>query len=193
MAGNPMCKGHKKDGSPCGNRARDGGTVCNSHGGRARQVVAKAQARQLEGALRIALGRLGTASKIIDPLTELQRQAGRMREWMVFLEEQVEESGRLRFGSQWSTEQIDGRVELLTRAQKEFRETLTAIGRLKIDERLAAIEEATATMIFRAVQAGLNAAGVRGPAATEALKVVSKELRMAKAGAGDPNNKATGF
>src|SRR5690242_17555971 len=48
---NRQCTAHKKTGQRCTRFAIEGGTVCPSHGGKARQVRAKAQQRIQEAAL----------------------------------------------------------------------------------------------------------------------------------------------
>lgn len=193
----PKCRGHKKDGSPCTNYPRKGGVVCNSHGGKAPQVQAKAQRRLQEGELRAELERLGALLPITDPFTALMEHAAKVRAWMLFLEERV---SSLRHSSQWDTEQIRGEVELYTRAMKETRETLTDIARLKLDDRLIGVREATANMVLEAMKAGFASAGVTGVAQTNAIAVAGRHLRVIQGGMapGDPGEdgparEATGY
>src|SRR4051794_27262611 len=49
-----QCVAHKKNGDRCKRAANHGMTVCNSHGGRAPQVRAKAQQRILEASDKAA-------------------------------------------------------------------------------------------------------------------------------------------
>ncbi len=44
------CKAHRKNGDQCKHAAMNGGSICQTHGGRARQVVAKAKLRLMENA-----------------------------------------------------------------------------------------------------------------------------------------------
>lgn len=161
------------------------GMPCRSHGGAAPQVKAAAQRNLLAGELRSMLERHGRDMPVTDPLTALQEHAGKVRAWMDFLEERI---SALRHSSQWDTEQIRGEVELFVRAQKEVRETLVDMGRLKIDDRLIAIEEGKIQMLFDALKAGLVAGGVTGPGPTQAaFAAAGKHLRVIKGG------KAAGF
>ena len=89
---------------------------------------------------------------------------------------------RLRYSSDLGTEQLRAEVTLLTGALRESREVLATIAKLNIDERLIAIEEGKAQMVLRALQAGLAAAGVKGPAATTAIQAAGRELRLIKGG-----------
>ena len=58
------------------------------------------------------------------------------------------------------------------------------MARLKLDERLVAVSEATADMLVRAVDAGLAAAGVTGEAREPVRKAIARELRIVSAGGG---------
>ena len=46
--GRRLCTAKRSDGQPCRAPARHGATVCNAHGGRAPQVIHKAQSRVFE-------------------------------------------------------------------------------------------------------------------------------------------------
>lgn len=73
---NPQCSGHRADGGQCKRHARNGGTVCDSHGGRAPQVARKA-------AVRAEVMAWGLDQPTVDPgLTLLQlvsMASGRLR------------------------------------------------------------------------------------------------------------------
>jgi hypothetical protein len=73
---NPQCSGHRADGEQCKRRARNGGTVCDSHGGRAPQVARKA-------AVRAEVLAWGLDQPTVDPGTTLLQlvsmAAGRLR------------------------------------------------------------------------------------------------------------------
>ena len=58
------------------------------------------------------------------------------------------------------------------------------MAKLKLDERLVAVNEATADMLVRAVDAGLAAAGVTGAARETARKAVAAQMRIVSAGGG---------
>lgn len=190
---NRKCRGtSKKTGEPCGRYAIKGGTVCKSHGGGAPQVRAAAARNLAEGELRALLARrYGRDVPILNPLVELQAQAGRVRAWSEFLEDQI---SQLRHNSQWDTEQVNGIAQLFENSIKELRGYLVDMARLKIDERLAAIDEMTATMVLDAMKAGFASAGVTGVAQSNAIAVTGRQLRLVKGGKGDDEQKTgTGY
>jgi len=59
------CRGHKKDGSPCGSNAIKGATVCRSHGGAARHVREAAERRL--AAMQVPA--LRVVARCLDPRT----------------------------------------------------------------------------------------------------------------------------
>lgn len=79
----PGCAGHVDEGDgairPCLNRPINGGSVCGTHGGRAPQVKAKAEARVNEAKARAAVERLNLRREIHPNdalLEEVYRAAG---------------------------------------------------------------------------------------------------------------------
>lgn len=191
-SGPARCRGTtKRTGTPCKRYPIPGGTVCKMHGGGAPQVRAKAARNLAEGELRQLLARKYNRDvPITNPLQELQAQAGRVRAWSEFLEDQITQ---LRHNSQWDTEQVNGIAQLFEGALKELRTILVDMARLKIDERLAAIDEMTATMVLDAMKAGFAAAGVTGIAQSNAIAVTGRHLRIVKGGQADEPRKATGY
>jgi hypothetical protein len=171
-----------------------GGDVCPAHGGSIGRVKAAAQRNLLAGELRSMLERHGRDVPITDPLSALQEHAGKVRSWFDFLEDRI---SSLRHSSQWDTEQIRGEVELFTRAQETVGKILVDMAKLKIDERLVAIEEGKVQMLFDALKAGLVAGGVTGPGPTQAaFAAAGKRLRLIPGGKADDQGqtrKAAGY
>jgi hypothetical protein len=188
------CKAHKKTGEACGNWALRGADVCRYHGGKAPQVKAAIARNLMQGELRSLLQKHGRDIPITDPLTALQEHAGKVRAWMDFLEDRI---GALRHSSQWDTEQVRGEVQLFTDAQSQVRQTLVDMGKLKIDERLIAIEEGKVAMLWEALKAGLAAGGVTGPGPTQAaFAAAAGKLRVIAGGKADDQGqirKAAGY
>lgn len=190
----------KETGERCRHhRGPDGAPVCRYHGGGAPQVKVAAQRRGVDAELERMATLVGTP--VGNPLTELSRVAGRSRAWMEMLEERVQAlldaqdgdgrcphcgedledaAGSLRYRG-GAGEQIRGEVQLYERAMDRLGRLLADIGRLKIDERLAAITSKQADAVIAALEAGLNAAGVREPAQRTAAKsAASRELRLVR-------------
>lgn len=173
-----------RGGGWCGKYASGGlpGKPCRFHGGAAPQVKAAVAREGAEIEVRKTAAMIMKGSTPIgDPLTALQQLAGEMQAWKDALGEQVDIM-KLGYSSEMGTEQIRAAVQLYERALDRLSSTLTAIGRLNIDERLIAIQAGQKEMILRALQAGLAAAGVTGGAATAALGVAGKQLRVIAGG-----------
>ena len=191
---------NKESGERCRNGHGPGGKVCGKHGGKAAQVKRAATARTTEAELvTLATGLVG--KPVGNPLTELSKLAGRARAWMELLEDRVQalldedhadpehierdergkpvERGiRYRGGA---GEQTRAEVQLYERAMGQLGTLLTAIARLDIDSRLAAITEKQADAVIAALEAGLTAAGVNEPGQrTLAKAAASRELRLVK-------------
>lgn len=178
------CTGHKDvEGGglvPCGQYPRRGAVVCHWHGGAAPQVQ-RAAHQELVRRQIVQAREILDAAPITDPLRALQELAGQVVEWKNALADRVS-LHQLRYESNISTEQIRGEVQLLERAMDRCNTVLATIAKLNIDERLARIDEATAVMVVRAIEAGLASAGVSGPAAVRAREVVRGHLRVLPGG-----------
>jgi hypothetical protein len=151
-------------------------TVCRFHGGAAPQVKAAAQVAKTRREIAQAVNILD-AAPIGDPLRALQELAGQVVEWKDALAARVDLHA-LRYESNISTEQIRGEVILLERAMDRCNTVLATIAKLNIDERLARIDEVTAQMVVKALEAGLASVGVSGPAAVRAREVTRGHLKL---------------
>lgn len=181
----PRCGRKTRSGAPCTQFPVEGTTVCRMHGGTAPQVRAAAArnvvAAKIEGAVKSGKLDLSSAAPVGDPLRELQALAGRAVLWEELIREKVDLE-RLRYASEIGTEQIRGEIQIWMQAMRQVESLLGLIAKLKIDERLIAIEEGKAQMIMRAISAALRSAGVTGPAEAAALKVAGRELRLIQGG-----------
>ena len=178
------CSGHRTNGEPCKAWAMNGSSVCVAHGGKARQVKAKAARVLAERKADKLLAGIGDYEPVTDALGELQRLAGRALRWLDVLEGIVEELQRIRYSSE--TEQIDGRVVVFERAMDRAGKFLADLARLGIDERMAKLSEAQAQLVnevIRGVLADLNLSAELREAARPAI---AQRLRMAAAGERQP-------
>ncbi|WP_329140904.1 hypothetical protein [Streptomyces sp. NBC_00670] len=179
------CTAHKKtkDGSKgprCKAWALKGQTVCRVHGGAAPQNLAAGERRvteqRLEEETRRALARLDVPA-VENPLTALSELAGQVIAWKDALAERVNELRYIRYSDEKGAEQLRSEVALYERAMDRSVTVLGTIGRLRIDERLAAISEQQANIVIGAIEAALAHAGVTGPAASAAKAVAARHLR----------------
>ncbi|MER8030730.1 hypothetical protein ABTZ78_17425 [Streptomyces bauhiniae] len=167
-------------GPRCKAWALRGQTVCRVHGGKAPQALAAGERRvaeqRLEEETRRALAILDVPP-VDNPLTALSQLAGQVVAWKDALAERVNELYRIRFTDDKGSEQLRSEVALYERAMDRCVNVLGTIGRLRIDERLAAISEQQATVVIGAIEAALAHAGVTGQAASAAKAVAARHLR----------------
>lgn len=174
------CTGHSKQtGLPCGQYAIRGATVCYYHGGKAKQVRAKAAERLVEAEMRDALARLNVAP-IDDPLTEMSRLAGQVvafKDQCAAMVNRLE--GDIRYEDVKGSEQLRSEVAVWERAMDRCNTVLGTMARLKIDERLAAISEKQAAIVIAAIDAALDAVDVPRDRRPTARKAAARHLRVA--------------
>ena len=178
--GRPLCEAKKRSGGTCTQAAGWGtdhaGTGrCKLHGG-STPNQAKAAARQAAAEnARQAARRLGF-EPVNDPLTELQSLAGELVAVKDWLRGEVERLEQIRYQGR-SGEQIRGELIAYQTALRDTVAVLAVIGRLRIDERLAAIEEAKAAIVVGAINAAIDYLGATGEQADEARRVASRHLK----------------
>lgn len=171
------CRGHKPDGSPCGQWARRGGLVCNSHGGRAKQVVAKAAERVATEQARAAIRKL-TIEPVDNPLVALGVLAGEIVAVKDHLRGEFQRLERLRFEDAKGGEQIRGELQAYQAALRDTVNVLGVIARLDIDSRLARISERQAEAVIAAIDAALDAADVPRDRRADAKRAAAGHLRL---------------
>lgn len=168
------CTGRSsQSGLPCAAWAVRGATVCVAHGGAAPQVRAAAAAREAESRGRAVLARLNLPP-VDDPLTELAKIAAEAVAWKDAMAGKVSELTELRYKAGEGGEQLRAEVALWERALDRCERFLTAMARLNIDERLAAISEAQAAAVLGAIAV-----------ACDVLRATPEERRLAIAAVQD--------
>lgn len=176
-------KNRDRAGQRCGEWALKGQTVCAAHGGKSSQAlkaaarrIAEAELNEQANKLLVSLG----VEPVANPLTALSEMAGEMLAYKNALAGKVNElneSDELRYQDSKGAEQLRAEVALYERAMDRASSLLTAIAKLNIDERLAAITEKQAEAVLRAIDAALASAGVSGEAASNAKRVAARRLR----------------
>lgn len=152
------CSGRRTDGEPCAAWAINGGTVCSAHGGRAPQVKAKAARNVAERKAEALLAGIADFEPVTDPVSELERLAGRAVRWLEVLEGIVTELHRIRYTTQ--AEQIDGRIVVFERAMDRAGKLLADLARLNLDERAVWIQEAQVALLAGALAEALAEQGL---------------------------------
>jgi hypothetical protein len=154
----PKCGGTNRQGEPCGNppgKGTDhlGSGNCSSHAG---ATPTGRMAALNERAERLLYQR--DALPVTDPLSALQRLAGRAAAWEDIIGDKVNELHSLRYSTEGG-EQLRSEIAVMERAMDRLGKLLVDIAKLNIEGRLATVREATAVMLEQALQAALAASG----------------------------------
>ncbi|MFE3522231.1 hypothetical protein ACFXOD_11655 [Streptomyces sp. NPDC059161] len=149
---------------------------CKLHGGSTPNQKTSAARQRAEAEARAVLAELGVAP-VDDPLKQLLALAGQVLAWQRATAELVNRLESVRYQSDGGSEQIRAEVLLYERAMDRAVAVLTAIARLNIEERLAAVAGRQVDAVVGAVEAALASAGVRGEDAIQAKRVAARHLR----------------
>lgn len=164
----------KRTGKQCGRTPAIGLDKCSMHAGISKDRRF-AVAREAE--LQRELARLDLAP-VENPLKEIALVAAQVLWFKDQVAERVNELTSLRYSTEGG-EQLRAEVALFERALDRCEKFLGTMARLRIDERLAAIEQAKADIVITAIEAALAKAGVTGQAAVEAKREAARHLRAA--------------
>lgn len=186
----PLCgaKTRAEGNPPCKQRVVPGTNRCRFHGGRSPQAQRAARERETEAQLRQVVDRLDL-SPVENPLEALRALAAEVIGWKDLISLHV---GRLNApkgddgkgegpGFRYRTEnaeQIRGEVVIFERALDRCATVLTAIAKLNIDERLAAITERQVSMLESALEAGLDELGLTVEQKARAWEGAARHLKL---------------
>lgn len=150
-------------------------------GKKAGPVIAAAKA---EAKARTLFGKAAAEAKPVDnPLQAYAALAGRVTAWMETIDSLLDDIRSVGYSHERIGEQIDATVQLYTQAMRDANAVLGSYARLRIDERLAAISQQQTDAIIQALDAGLNAAGVRDTGARNAARrAAATHLRVVASG-----------
>ena len=171
------CKGHKRDGSACGNYALKGGMVCAYHGGRAPQVRARAnQLSQIEEAT-MAVRRFGWEPSA-NPFADMKSIVGEVIAVKDWLRAKVERLETIEGYTDKGEEQLRAVVAAYLAMLDKTASQIGNLIKLNIEDRLATIEEDQARAILRAFEAAMVQMGIVGPAQAEPKRVFAAQLKL---------------
>jgi hypothetical protein len=163
---------------------------CHVHGaGKGSVPWKQAQGRTIEGRLADRLQaimknhgeRLLTPSPVGDPLVELLNLAAEIGELKEIMREQTAElikTSSIRYTNAKVGEQLRQEVLLYERALERFAKILIDISKLKIEDRLAGVQEATAQMLERALDAALTESGIELEGIMGAKRAFRRQLKV---------------
>jgi P27 family predicted phage terminase small subunit len=172
------CRHNRQDGGPCHQyRLVAGLDVCRKHGGKSlEQLREDGRQRTLEAeAQRLLYQR--DAPPVTDPLSALQRLAGRAAAWEDIIGEKVNEMRSIRYSTEGG-EQLRSEIVVMERAMDRVGKLLVDIAKLNIEGRLAGVREATARMLEEALTAALQKSGADVSGQAAAREEFKRRLRI---------------
>lgn len=176
MTGQKCGRTSKRTGDPCTQWAIRGGTVCRMHGGAAKQVKQGAARRIVDAAITRTIR--GTAMRdITNPLEELLQLTSEVIAFKDHVRLLIEQLGELSNTDGKGVEQVHALVGAYERALDRSGTWLATVAKLNIDERMARIDEATQTLVIRAMEAALASVGLVGPQAVTARHAFARQLK----------------
>ena len=161
----PRCGARKHQGTGTCRKPAGWGTdhvgigCCRLHGGSTRSQVAAARREQVQAQARDAVRGI-VIRDVTDPLKALARHAGEIVAVRDFLRGQVERLESLRYQA-GAGEQLRAELAAYQAALRDTTQVLGVYARLNIDERLARITQRQSDIVIAALNAGLDAAGIR--------------------------------
>ena len=189
ISGITRCRHHFGFEDACHNLALKGSYTCTGHGGNLPNIRKGAARAELEqkltehlamimqgkGALLISPERIG------DPLAELLVAAAEVKALKEIMREKVAgliSEERMRYGHKTAGEQLRAEILLYERALDRYVKILIEISKLRIEDRLAGVQEATAQMLERALDSALEESGVGLEGISGARKAFRRHLKV---------------
>jgi len=174
------CGGKKKQGDgtctqPAGWGTPHAGTGrCKLHGGCSPASVTAGLNEQAARELALL-----DVEPVTNALEELARLAGQAVRWKDNMAAKVNALTQLRYEGGQGTEQVRSEILLWERALDRCITTLTAIVRLNIEGRMAAVREATVRMLEQALDSALEASGADLAGKAKARETFRANLKVA--------------
>lgn len=155
---------------------------CRFHGGSSPNAVKAGAVALVERDVRELFGKIAPEIVPVDnPLAAYAELAGRVLAWMQLMDDLLGELRQPGYMHRKAGEQIEAKVQLYERAMDRANVVLGSYARLRIDERLAEITEKQKLTVIRAIEAGLDEAGISDEARADARRRVARHLRLVSA------------
>lgn len=167
----------KRSRERCGRWATPGSPVCVIHGSRSPQARRKAAERLAQEEIAARVSRLDIAP-VTDPLLALQQYAGRVLAREKIIADAVEQLAEWRYQAP-TGEQRRAELGLLENIMAESRQTLTALARLQLDERVVRIREKEADLFAAVLATVFRQLNLTPEVIREAEQLVGDELQRA--------------
>ena len=178
----PRCKATiRATGQQCKKDSMPGLDVCYRHGGAYPANKAKSAAFVAEREARRELSARGVdMGAVTNALVAFQHHVAKMIAWRDYCEEMVTalDPSDMRYKSQQDLEQLRAEVQMYQRALQDTSAGLAALARVQVDERLAAIREATLLMLLSALRDALTKAGLDTNTAAIVKAEFAKKVRV---------------
>jgi hypothetical protein len=155
---------------------------CRFHGGSSPNAIRAGEVALVERDVRQLFGKIVPGiAPVENPLEAYAELAGRVLAWMQLMDSLLGDLKEVSSKSEWSGEQVRPVIELYERSMDRANIVLGSYARLRIDERLAEITEKQKLTVIRAIEAGLDEAGLSDEARADARRRVARHLRIVPA------------
>lgn len=173
--------------APCNKGPMRGQTICDKHGGTAKQNKAAGGQRTAEAEVTATARKLipdaDERTPIANPLErllELASEADAFRESLRHMANKLD-AGDIRYrGTGAGAEQLRAEVTTYRQALKDTTDMLVAIAKLDIEKMLARIESRKVDLVLDAMNAGVNEAGLDDDQKRAVMAGVARHLRSVR-------------
>jgi hypothetical protein len=179
------CGGKKRQGEGTCTRPAGWGTEhvgagsCKLHGGNTPSGAKAGELALVDKQARELFGKLAPERAPVDnPLAAYAELAARVLSWMDLMDELLGDLRSVGYEHERAGEQVRATVQVFERAMDRANAVLASYARLRIDERLAEITEKQKRTVIRAIEAGLDEAGVSDEKRQDARRRVARHLRV---------------
>lgn len=164
----------KNNRGPCHGSPVAGHEKCRMHlGTESGPVIAEAKLQQQAAKLLYQRD----AAPVTDPLSALQKLAGRAAAWEDIIGDKINDLTSIRYSTD-NGEQLRAEIAVMERAMDRLGRLLVDIAKLNIEERLAGVRKQTADMLERALDQALTVSGLDLEGQAKAREEFKKGLRV---------------